>query len=30
MLRFGNGTKRIMGGILNATIAKIEGAVSKS
>jgi hypothetical protein len=29
MLRFGNGTKRIMGGILNATIATIAGAVPK-
>lgn len=27
MLRFGNGTKRIMGGILNATIATIAGAL---
>ena len=27
MLRFGTGTKRIMGGILNATIATIAGAV---
>lgn len=26
MLRFGNGTKRIMGGILNSTIATIAGA----
>jgi hypothetical protein len=29
MLRFGNGTKRIIGGILNATIATIAGAVLK-
>ena len=29
MLRFGNGTKQIMGGILNATIATIEIAVPK-
>ena len=29
MLRFGNGTKRIMGGILNATISTIAGTLPK-
>ena len=30
MLRFGNGTKRVMGGILNARIVTITGAIPKS
>ena len=29
MLRFGNGTKRIMGGILNVTLTTIKGAIPK-